>query len=226
MSCPDYSLYLILDPELVGGRLLMEVAEEAIAGGVTAVQLRDKRGSARQFLELARRLKELTSRFHLPLIVNDRLDIALAARAEGIHLGQEDLPAAEARAIAGSGMILGVSVSCPEEAREAERSGASYVGLGSIFPTASKTDAGRPLGTDAIAAVCRAVQIPVVAIGGIGVENVAEVIARGAAGVAVISAILQAADPRRAAQELRRSIEASRAQRGMQQGDNPQVRRS
>lgn len=206
MSSPDYSLYLILDPQLTPNRPLAELAKEAIEGGVTMLQLRCKEAKPREFLELAQEIKEISAPSGVPLIINDRLDIALAAEAEGVHLGQEDLPAREARRILGPDRILGISAGCLKEAREAERIGASYVGLGSIFPTGSKADAGQPIGLEVIAQVSQSLRIPVVAIGGIHLGNVEEVIKKGASGVAVISALLQAEDLKEAAQQMKKAI--------------------
>jgi thiamine-phosphate diphosphorylase len=203
---PDYSLYLILDPDLAAGRPLTELAEEALEGGVTMLQLRYKGKNMREFLKLARQIRKICLPFQVPLIINDRLDIALAAGAEGAHVGQEDLPAQEARQILGPDRILGVSATCLKEAEEAERTGASYIGLGSIFSTSSKADAGRPIGAEVIAEVSRAIRIPVVAIGGIHLGNVEEVIRRGASGVAVISAIMHAQDSKEAARKMKQAI--------------------
>ena len=213
MTIPDYSLYLILDPWLAPSRPLSELAEEAIEGGVSMLQLRYKGEKAREFFELAREIREVSRRHGVPLIINDRLDIALATGAGGVHVGQEDLPAGETRRILPQDMILGVSAASLEEAKEAERMGASYIGLGSIFATSSKPDAGKPIGTERIAEVSRTVEIPIVAIGGIQVANAEEVIEKGASGVAVISAILQAKDPRAAAQQLRTVIERAKGKR-------------
>jgi len=210
---PDYSLYLILDPWLAPSRPLGELAEEAIEGGVSMLQLRYKGEKAREFFGLAKEIKEVSRRHGVPLIINDRLDIALATDAGGVHVGQEDLPGGEARRILPRDMILGVSAASLEDAQEAERMGASYVGLGSIFPTGSKPDAGKPIGTEIIAEVSRIVQIPIVAIGGIQVANVEEVMEKGASGVAVISAVLQAKDPKAAARHLRTIIERAKAKR-------------
>ena len=207
---PDYSLYLVLDPDLAAGRPLTELAREALKGGVTMIQLRYKGSKTREFLELARQIRRICLSFGVPLIINDRLDVALAVEAEGAHVGQEDLPAQEARQILGPDRILGVSATCLREAEEAEKIGASYVGLGSIFSTGSKADAGRPIGTEAIREVSRAIRIPVVAIGGIQLGNVEEVIRRGASGVAVISAIIHAKDTKEAAQQMRKAIQSGR----------------
>jgi thiamine-phosphate pyrophosphorylase len=207
---PDYSLYLVLDPDLTAGRPLTQVAREALEGGVTMMQLRYKGNKTREFLELAHQIRQICLSFRVPLIVNDRLDVALAVDAEGAHVGQEDLPAREARRILGRHRILGVSATCLREAEEAEEIGASYVGLGTIFSTSSKADACRPLGVEAIGEVSQALRIPVVAIGGINLQNAEEVIRKGAAGVAVISAILHARDSKEAARQLKAAI-----QRGM-----------
>ena len=214
---PDYSLYLVLDPDLAADRPLTELAKEAIQGGVTMLQLRYKGKNMREFLELARRIRQICLPCKVPFIINDRLDIALAAGAEGAHVGQEDLPAREARQILGADRILGVSATCLKEAEEAERVGASYVGLGSIFCTGSKADAGHPIGTEVITEVSKALRIPVVAIGGIHLGNVEEVIRRGASGVAVISAIMHAEDGKEAARQMKKAIQRGRF---LAQGDN------
>lgn len=207
---PDYSLYLVLDPDLAAGRPLTEMAREALEGGVTMIQLRYKGSKTREFLELARQIRRICLSFGVPLIINDRLDVALAVDTEGVHVGQEDLPAQEARQILGPERILGVSATCLREAKEAEKIGASYVGLGTIFSTSSKADAGRPIGTEAIWEISQAIRIPVVAIGGIHLGNVEEVIRRGASGVAVISAIMHAKDIKEAAQQMRKAIQRGR----------------
>jgi thiamine-phosphate diphosphorylase len=174
------------------------------------LQLRYKGKNMAEFLKLARQIRKICLPFQVPLIINDRLDIALAVDAEGVHVGQEDLPAHEARQILGPDRVLGVSATCLKEAEEAERVGASYIGLGSIFSTSSKADVGRPIGTEAIAEVSRAIRIPVVAIGGIHLGNVEEVIRRGAAGVAVISAIMHAQDSKEAARKMKQAIQRGR----------------
>ncbi|MDR2619062.1 MAG: thiamine phosphate synthase [Treponema sp.] len=197
------SLYLCTDRKLLFGRPLPEAVEAAIAGGVTMVQLREKDAPAREFFDIAREVLALTRSRGVPLIINDRLDIALAAGADGVHLGQSDLPCFEARRIAGKDFIIGISAHTPEGALSAQRAGADYIGSGAVFPTGSKADVGAVIGIEGIRAVADAVKIPVVGIGGINPGNAASVIAAGAAGVAVISAILSQPDIRAAALALK-----------------------
>lgn len=202
----DYSLYLVADAEFTAGRDLPALVASAVEGGVTAVQLRAKGLPVRDFLDLALRIAERLEGTGVPLIVNDRVDIALACGAAGAHLGQEDLPVAEARKILGAKRIIGVSVNTLEEAREAEKRGADYVGLGPVFPTSTKETNLAVIGAEGVAAVKRALKIPVVGIGGITASNAHDVVKAGADGIAVISAILGAPDARRAAAELRKCI--------------------
>ncbi|MDR1863575.1 MAG: thiamine phosphate synthase [Treponema sp.] len=200
----DLALYLCTDRALSLGRPLIQAVEAAVQGGVTMVQLREKEASAGEFFALAKELLGLTRPLGIPLIINDRLDIALAAGAEGLHIGQSDLPLREARRIAGPGLIIGVSASTAEEALAAERDGADYIGAGAVFPTGSKADVSAVIGIDGLAAICKAVKIPVAAIGGIGPGNIRAVLEAGASGAAVISAILSQPDIREAAAALRR----------------------
>jgi thiamine-phosphate pyrophosphorylase len=202
----DLTLYLCTDRALSLGRPLIQAVEAAIKGGVTMVQLREKEASTGEFFALAKELLALTRPLGVPLIINDRLDIALAAGADGLHIGQSDLPLKEARRIAGEGFIIGVSAATPEEAMEAERDGAGYIGAGAVFPTGSKTDVSAVIGIEGLRAICGAVKIPVAAIGGIGPGNIRAVMEAGAAGVAVISAILSQPDIQEAASILRRSL--------------------
>jgi thiamine-phosphate pyrophosphorylase len=167
------------------------------------IQLRLKESSTREMLSLGRQLHELTRRAGLPLIVDDRVDVALALQAEGVHLGQEDMPAEVARRLIGPDRILGVSARSLPEAKEAEAAGADYLGVGDIFGTTSKPDAGAPIGLERFAEIVSSVPIPVVGIGGITLENAALVMQSGAAGVAVISAVIGAPDPEAAARRLR-----------------------
>jgi thiamine-phosphate pyrophosphorylase len=199
----DYSLYVITDRRTAGGRPLVEVVQAAINGGATVIQLRLKESSTREMLSLGRQLHELTRRVGLPLIVDDRVDVALALQAEGVHLGQEDMPAEVARRLIGPDRILGVSARSVAEAKEAEAAGADYLGVGDIFGTTSKPDAGAPIGLERFAEIVSSVSIPVVGIGGITLENAALVMQSGAAGVAVISAVIGAPDPEAAARRLR-----------------------
>jgi thiamine-phosphate pyrophosphorylase len=202
----DLILYLCTDRALSLGRPLLRAVEAAVKGGVTMVQLREKEASTGEFFALAKELLALTRPLHIPLIINDRLDIALAAGADGLHIGQSDLPLKEARRIAGKDFIIGVSAAAPEEALEAERGGADYIGAGAVFPTGSKADVSAVIGLEGLSAICAAVKIPVVAIGGIGPGNAQAVMEAGAAGAAVISAILSQPDIQEAAAALRRCL--------------------
>ncbi len=207
----DWSLYVITDAKLSRGRSHLEVLRAAIAGGATVVQYREKEGTTRQMIEEARALRELTRQAGIPFIVNDRVDIALAVDADGVHVGQDDMPAPVARRLLGPGKTVGVSVDNLEQALQAEQDGADYVGAGPIFATLTKPDAAPPIGPEGLAEICRRVSIPVVAIGGINEENAAAVIAAGAAGVAVVSAVVAAPDVEATARRLREIIEAARA---------------
>ncbi len=210
----DYALYVILDSRAARGRPLLDVARAAVRGGATVLQLRDKDLTTRELLRPALELRAWAREAHVPFIVNDRVDVALAADADGVHLGPDDLPPDVARRILGPDRVIGVSAGTVEEAREAERAGADYVGVGSVFATASKADAGEPIGVAGFGEVARAVRIPAVAIGGIGCANAGQPIAAGAAGVAVISAVVGAPDVERAAREMRRQIEQARFEAG------------
>jgi thiamine-phosphate pyrophosphorylase len=203
----DLRLYLCTDRALVKGRSLLEAVEAAISGGVTLVQLREKTLSGKDFFFFAKEAHTLTSRYNVPLIINDRLDIALVVGAEGVHLGQDDLPPAEARRIAGKDFIIGVSSHSLEQAIIAEQDGADYLGCGAMFPTGTKAGAG-VIGPESLAMIAKAVKIPVVGIGGICPANAAEVMAAGAAGIAVISALLSQDDVRGAAAQLRTIIDS------------------
>ena len=209
----DYSLYLVTDRSLARGRPLPQLVRAAVAGGVTVVQLREKAARTRDFLALALELKALLDPLGVPLIINDRLDVALAAGAFGVHVGQDDLPCEIARRLVGDAMALGVSVSTPAEAREAEAAGADYLGVSPVFPTPTKDDAPAATGLDGLAAIRAASVLPLVAIGGLSATNAAEVVAAGADGVAVVSAIMAADDPQTAAHALRAAIERGRAPR-------------
>ena len=196
-----YRLYLVSDRDLLKGRDLCLCIEAAIEGGVTMVQLREKAVSSREFYETAKRVKMVTDHYKIPFIINDRLDMALAVDADGLHLGQEDLPLMTARRLYGSKKIIGVSVCTVSEALLARAQGADYLGVGAIFTTPTKKDA-QPVTLATLKAIKESVDIPVVAIGGIGCENVGSVMKAGVDGVAVISAILQAEDCRAAAAQL------------------------
>ncbi|MEW6447138.1 MAG: thiamine phosphate synthase [Bacillota bacterium] len=186
-------LYVIVGTSHTGRRPVPEVAREAIRGGAGLIQLREKKLPAKSFLELARLLREVTNEAGVPLIINDRVEIAAASGADGVHLGQEDLPVSEARRILGDHAIIGVSTHSVAEAVAAEQDGADYIGVGPVFATATKPGL-EPKGLPLLTAVIQAVQIPVVAIGGINPENVASVVEAGANRVAVISAVAGAPD--------------------------------
>ncbi|MGQ9778551.1 MAG: thiamine phosphate synthase [Bacillota bacterium] len=208
-----WELYIITDRVLAGEQPLVEVVRKALEGGAQIVQLREKTLPTREMVELAAELKRLAMDFDARFIVNDRLDVALAVDADGVHLGQEDMPARIARRLLGPGKILGVSVASVEEAIRAKEEGADYLGAGAVFPTATKGEA-EVIGIEGLRAICTAVDLPVVAIGGIDREKVAEVIAAGAAGVAVVSAVMAAPDPAAAARELLWAVETARAKAG------------
>ncbi|MCL1817558.1 MAG: thiamine phosphate synthase [Spirochaetaceae bacterium] len=203
LNAKDLLLYLCTDRLLAKGRPIAEAVEAAIAGGVTMVQLREKEAETREFFGIAREIAAITRRRGVPLVVNDRIDIALAIGADGLHLGQTDMPLEEARRLVGKNVFIGISASSVEEALAAERGGADYLGVGAVFPTGSKADAGEAIGPGRVAEIRAAVGLPIVAIGGIGPANAAEVLRSGADGVAVISAILSQPDIRAAAAALR-----------------------
>jgi len=202
----DLSLYVITDPDLSRGRTHQEVVRKAIAGGATMIQLREKKATSLQFYSLAEELIQETQLAKVPLIINDRVDIALAVDADGVHVGQDDLPATVVRKIIGTNKILGVSASTVDEALKAEEDGADYIGVGAVYATSTKSDAGHAIGLDRLTEIVRAVRIPVVGIGGIGHANAAQVMKTGAKGVAVVSAIVSAPDIQAAAVLMREII--------------------
>lgn len=198
-------LYLVTDAALCGDRGVVETVREALAGGVTTVQLRDHGASTRELLDTARQLRSLTTDAGVPLIVDDRLDVALAAGADGVHLGQSDLHPVDARRVAGHGLIIGHSVSCIDEVEAAGEWPAGtidYIGIGPVFATPTKPNAAPPLGIDGVREVLDCCSLPAVAIGGIKDMHIAPLRDAGAAGVAVVSAICAAADPATAARTL------------------------
>lgn len=190
---PDYSIYLVTDDGCLQGRALLDCVREALEGGVTLVQYRAKTASSAEMYAEALQLKALCDSFKVPLIINDRLDIAMAVGAAGVHLGQDDLPCAAARKILGEDYIIGVSAHNPAEAKAALQSGADYLGCGAVFGTATKADVQK-LGTDGLAAICKAKGLPVVGIGGVTADNYREVRAAGADGAAIVSGILAQPD--------------------------------
>lgn len=204
----DGIVYLVTEADLSEGRSTVEIVEAAIEGGVDVVQLREKDHSARERYELGRQLRELTRGTDVDLIVNDRVDIAAAVAADGVHLGDDDLPVAVAREQLGPGATIGRSVSTPEAARKAEQAGADYLGVGAIYPTGSKDvdPEDAEIGIEGVRAIREVTDLPFVGIGGVTPENAAEVVAAGADGVAVISAITAADDPEKATRRLAREV--------------------
>ncbi|OLC53014.1 MAG: thiamine-phosphate diphosphorylase [Acidobacteria bacterium 13_1_40CM_4_69_4] len=202
---PRYDLYVITDPSLSRGRSHIEVARAALEGGADAIQIRDKSSTAYNLGLVTAEIQPLARKFGAALLVNDRVDVALLAGADGAHLGQDDLPAREARRLLPRPRLIGVSVGTMEEAKRAQRDGADYVGA-----TATKPDAGEPLGLERLAGIVAAVAIPVVAVGGITLDNVAEVFAAGAGGAAAVSAVVSAEDIAGAARALKRRIAEAR----------------
>jgi len=185
---------MIADIEAAGDRDLLSLIDAAVSGGVTIVQLRSKQQSTRAFCDLAQDITGHLKLREIPLIINDRIDVALACGADGIHLGQEDLRLADARRICGSARIIGISVNTVKEARDAENGGADYLGVGPLFPTSSKSQLRTILGLEGLREIRKQVHLPLLAIGGITTENVAPVRREGAEGVAVISALMSAPD--------------------------------
>lgn len=203
----DWRLYLVTDRGLALGRPLEEIVRLAVAGGVTAVQLREKAASTSEFVELARRVKDALAPHGVPLIINDRVDVALAVDADGVHVGQQDMPVAEVRRLIGPDRLLGLSVETVAQAQAAEAWDIDYLGVSPIFPTPTKTDTCAAWGLDGLRMLRGLTRRPLVAIGGLNVSNAAEVVAAGADGLAVVSALCSATDPRAAAQALRRIIQ-------------------
>ena len=229
----NFNLYLVTDRHQTDKRPLTAVIEEALKAGVKAVQLREKDLSAKELFDLARSLRGLTSQYRARLFINDRLDIAIAVKADGVHLGQKGFSASDIKqflksalhitplietfrgrhpaslspqALSGERFLIGVSAHSREEARKAEEDGADFITIGPVFYTASKAGYGRPLGVEIIKSVKEAVKIPVFAIGGIKLDTISEVVAAGADGIAVISAIIGAKGPGIAAKDLLQAI--------------------
>lgn len=199
-------LYVVTDERLSRGRSHAEIARQVVLGGADVVQLRDKNTTGRYFYDAAVQVRDVTRDSGTIFIVNDRLDIALAVGADGVHLGQQDIPLISARRIAPNDLLIGVSVGNVQEAVQAENDGADYVAFGPVFPTDSKSDAGPGLGLNTLREIGQAVTIPLVAIGGIGPNNVREVVSNGADGVAVISAVVGQEDMARATMDLKRMV--------------------
>ena len=199
-------LYAVTDRTWVGKQTLYEQVEAALKGGVTCVQLREKEMDETAFLQEAKDICALCHRYGVPFIVNDNVDVAIACQADGIHVGQEDMAAGEVRRRVGDAMLLGVSVHTVEEARRAVRNGADYLGLGAVFPTSTKTDVDQ-MTNETLRAICDAVDVPVVAIGGINRGNLLKLSGSGVDGVALVSAIFSAEDIEDTCRKLRLLVE-------------------
>jgi thiamine-phosphate pyrophosphorylase len=214
----DLRLYALVDPAVAGGRRLADLAG-LIAGSATLVQLRDKHGSTRAMVEEARALRGVLEPAGVPLLINDRVDVALAAEADGVHIGQDDMAPADARLLLGRTAIIGLSLSTVQQAQAAPLELLDYVAIGGVYGTTSKDNTSTPVGISGLRAIVQAVharkaQFPICAISGINAGNAAEVIAAGADGVAVISALSLAGDPAKAAQNLRAVVDGALERRG------------
>ncbi len=199
------ALYAVTDRAWLRGRTLREQVEAALRGGATCVQLREKELDRETFLREALELKPVCARYHAPLLINDDVELAIESGADGVHVGQGDADAAETRKRIGPDRLLGVSAHTVEQALRAQRDGADYLGVGAVFPTGTKKDAGA-MSRETLRAICEAVSIPVVAIGGVKRDNLGALADSGVDGVAVVSAIFAAADVEEAARELRGAI--------------------
>lgn len=195
-------LYVVSDRDLAGGRPEEDILRAAAAGGATAFQLRGKDWDGNELYQVGRRLAAVSQELSVLFIVNDRVDIALACDADGVHLGQSDLPLAAARALMGPNRVIGVTASTTKQARIAERNGSDYIGASPVWKTPTKTDTDAALGLEGLEDMCQAVSIPVVGIGGINEKNAARVMRAGAAGIAVVSAVVSHPDPRAASSGL------------------------
>jgi thiamine-phosphate pyrophosphorylase len=202
----DFSLYLITDRMQTAGRSLSAVVADALRGGLRAVQLREKDLTAGQLFELAIGLRQLTREYGAQLLINDRIDVALAVEADGVHLGKAGLPVSEARRILGSGRLIGYSAHCADEALQAQHDGADFVTLGPVYHTPSKAQYGEPVGLSVLAEAVRVLGIPVFALGGVTPSTVDEVLSAGAHGVALISALMATPVPVLETESLLRMI--------------------
>ena len=196
----DLSLYLVTDKSDDVEKFLKTI-EEAIKGGVTVVQIREKTAETLDFYNLALKVKEITTKYNVPLIINDRVDVALAIDADGVHVGQSDMPCGVTRKLIGNDKILGVSAATIPEAKKAQEDGADYIGTGAVFPTATKDDAPKITKKD-LKEIANSINIPVVAIGGINLNNVNELKDTDIAGISVVSAIMSSDNPKKSSEEL------------------------
>lgn len=200
MNHIDLSLYLVTANSDDVDKFLHTI-EEAIKGGVTVVQIREKTADTLDFYNLALKVKEITTKYDVPLIINDRVDIALAIDADGVHVGQSDMPCEVTRRLIGPNKILGVSAATIEEAKKAENDGADYIGTGAVFPTTTKDDADSVTKAE-LSQIVKSINIPVVAIGGINLDNAAQLVDTGIAGLSVVSAIMSSDNPKKSSQQL------------------------
>lgn len=202
MKRSDLALYLVTDRDLSKGRKLEWIVEEAVRGGVTMVQLREKGCPTREFVELAIKIKEVLRPYNVPFIINDRIDVALACDADGVHIGQSDMPYPIARKILGRDKIIGLSIENIAQAREAEQYDVDYIAVSPVFSTETKSDTSTPFGIEGVREVASFTSHPMVGIGRMNSYTIGDVIRAGADGVAVVSAIVSADSPKKAAEEL------------------------
>jgi thiamine-phosphate pyrophosphorylase len=212
----DYSLYLVTDRALSNPRTIEEVVSSAVSGGVTAVQLREKDCSTREYIDLALKLQRILIPLNIPLIINDRIDVALAVNADGVHIGQNDMPFNDVRRLMGQDAVIGLSVETLEQAIEAEKLDADYLGVSPIFKTPTKTDTAAEWGIEGLKALSKRSSHKLIAIGGINKSNAEAVLNAGADGLAVVSAICSEPDPEEAARQLRVIIRKNREAEGRQ----------
>ena len=210
MKIIDFSLYLVTDQHLCLGRSILDVVMDAVAGGVSIVQIREKNSDARNFFQLAGAMKRKLEKTGVPLIINDRVDVALAVGADGVHVGQSDLPCSVVREMIGTDKILGVSINTFEQIHEAENDAVDYLSLSPVFPTPTKTDTTEPFGIEGLRKARQLTERPLITIGGVDKDNLGEIISSGMDGAAVVSAICSAASPKAAAMELASIILESR----------------
>lgn len=199
-------LYAVTDRSWTENQTLYEQLEDALIGGVTCVQLREKNLSEEDFIQEAVEIRELCRKYNVPLIINDNLNVAIKSNADGIHVGQEDVSAAEIRKLVGDNFIIGVTAKTVEQAKKAENDGADYIGVGAVFPSPTKTNAIR-INNEQLNEICSSVSIPAVAIGGISLDNITELSGCKMSGVAVVSAIFAADDIKTTVQELKRTVQ-------------------
>jgi len=202
----DWKLCLVADVEAAGGKYIVSAIEKAIQGGISLVQLRAKKLKTHEFFELSLKAREAAKKKDIPFIINDRVDIAFSCDADGVHLGQDDLPLSFARKILGKKKLIGVSVNTLKEAEEAEHRGADYLGVGPIFFTQTKKDIRPPIGLEGLRDIRKRIDLPILAIGGVNAGNAREIIEAGADGVAVVSAILSSENIKKATRELAEAV--------------------